>query len=169
MWRCFIALLRSCSLDVSQADVSFTSRELSRSQSGYCFSLGHGNAVFYARSTKQSFVTLSSTEAEYVALFHCSTEVVFLRRLLEELGFRQVPTIVYQDNQSTIHWASGRDNFHKTKHMDIKYHYVRDLVSNSSINVVYLPTAQMVADVLTKPVIKEQFGWLSKRLLGVID
>ena len=76
---------------------------------------------------------------------------------------------VYQDNQSSIHWASGRDNFHKTKHMDIKYHYVRDLVSNSRVDVVYLPTAQMVADVLTKPVIKEQFGWLSKRLLGVID
>ena len=152
---------------VAHADASFASRDLSRSQSGYCFSVGKDNAVFYARSTKQSFVTLSSTEAEYVALFHCSTEVIFLRRLMEELGFKQNPTVIFQDNQSTIHWAHGRDNFHRTKHMDIKLHYIRQLVSDATIEVVYLPTAQMIADVLTKPVLKEQFGWLSKRLLGV--
>ena len=153
---------------LAHADASFASRDLSRSQSGYCFSLGSGNAVFYARSSKQTPVTLSSTEAEYVSLFHCSTEVVFLRRLMEELGFHQSPTVIYQDNQSTIHWAQGRENFHRTKHMDVKYHYVRQLVIDAVIEVVYLPTTQMVADVLTKPILKEQFvGLLTEHLLGL--
>jgi len=151
---------------VGHADASFASRDLSRSQSGYCFSLGKNNGSFYSRSSKQSLVTLSSTEAEYVSLFHCSTEAVFLRRLLEELGFRQNPTTIYQDNISTIHWSNGRDNFHRTKHMDVKYHYVRQLVSDHAITVVYLPTEQMIADVLTKPVLKDKFSWLAAHLLG---
>lgn len=151
---------------VAYADASFASRDLSRSQSGYCFSLGRSNAMFYARSSKQTIVTLSSTEAEYVSLFHCSTEVVFLRRLLEELGFRQETTIIFQDNISTIHWSLGRNNFHKTKHMDVKYHYVRQLVTDSVLAPEYLPTAQMIADVLTKPVLKDQFQQLSWQLLG---
>ena len=152
---------------VAYADASFASRDLSRSQSGYCFTLGKNNAAFYARSTKQTLVTLSSTEAEYVALFHCSTEVVFLRRILEELGFKQDPTVVFQDNLSTIHWANGRDNFHRTKHMDVKYHYVRQLVSDQQVDPVYFPTTEMIADILTKPVLKGQFGLLSGWLLGV--
>ena len=77
------------------ADASFASREDSRSQSGYCFSIGRDNASFHARSSKQLIVTLSSTESEYVALFACATEVVFLRRLLQELGFDQGPAIVF--------------------------------------------------------------------------
>lgn len=90
-----------------------------------------------------------------------------MRRILEELGFVQDPTIVYQDNLSTIHWANGRDNFHRTKHMDVKYYYVRQLVSERQVDPVYLPTTEMVADVLTKPVLKGQFGLLSGWLLGV--
>ena len=87
------------------ADASYASREETRSQSGYAFMLGLDNAAFYVKSTKQQLVTLSSTEAEYVAMFHSVTEAVFLKRLLEQLGFEQEPIPVFQDNTSTY---SGR-------------------------------------------------------------
>ena len=157
------------SVEAYDADASFASGDMSKLQSGYCFTFGQNNGSFYARSSKQTIVTLSSTEAEYVALFHCSTESVFLRRILEELGFKQNPTTLYQDNISAIHWANGRYNFHKTKHMNIKYNYVRELVSDHVLNIVHLSTDLMIADVLTKPVLKENFKWLSQRLLGSIE
>ena len=107
------------------ADASYASRDEARSQSGYCFSLGEDNAAFYVKSTKQHLVTLSSTESEYIAMLHSVTEAVFLRRLLEQLDFTQGPIPVFQDNQSTIHWAHGKEKFHRVKHLDVKYHFVR--------------------------------------------
>ena len=64
------------------ADASYASREETRSQSGYAFTSGLDNAAFYVKSTKQQLVTLSSTEAEFVAMFHSMTKAVFLKRLL---------------------------------------------------------------------------------------
>ena len=149
------------------ADASFASREDSRSQSGYCFSIGRDNASFYARSSKQLIVTLSSTESEYVALFACATEVVFLRRLLQELGFDQGPAVVFQDNMSTIHWAQGRESIHRTKHILVKYHFTRQLVIDGIIQLNYLPTEDMRADVQTKPLVKEVFQRLANMHLGL--
>ena len=71
-----------------------------------------------------------------------------------------------QDNQSTIHWAHGRDNFARTKHINVKYHFVRELVESRSIDVVYKPTTIMIADILTKPLITGAYDRLSKLLLG---
>ena len=149
------------------ADASYASREETRSQSGYAFTLGLGNAAFYVKSTKQQLVTLSSTEAEYVAMFHSVTEAVFLKRLLEQLGFDQDPIPVFQDNTSTIQWAQGKENFHRVKHLSVKYHYVRELLKERVIAVEYLSTIEMIADVLTKPLVNEQFEYLASGLLGI--
>ena len=151
---------------VGWADASYASREASRSQSGYCFALGSNNAMFHAKSQKQKVVTLSSTEAEYVALFHAATEAVFLRRILEELGFPQDPTCIYQDNTSTILWANNQSNHNRTKHIAIKYHYVRELIQECVIDVEYLATSEMIADVLTKPLIDKQYAELSRAMMG---
>ena len=149
------------------ADASYASREETRSQTGYCFSLGADNATIYAKSTKQHLVTLSSTESEYVAMFHSCTEVVFLKRLLQQLGFDQDPITIYQDNQSTIHWAEGKENFHRVKHLDVKYHYVRELLKQHVIAIEYLVTTEMIADVLTKALVNDQFQYLAAGLLGI--
>ena len=149
------------------ADASYASREDARSQNGYCMSLGATNAAFYSKSSKQQLVTLSSTESEYVAMFHASTEVVFLRRLIQQLGFVQEPIKVYQDNESAIRWAHGQENFHRAKHLHVKYHYVRELVKEQVMSVEYLSTKEMVADVLTKPLVSDQFQYLASKLLGV--
>lgn len=149
------------------ADASYASRDNARSQSGYCFCLGANNAAFYARSSKQQLVTLSSTEAEYIALFHCATEIVFLSRLLNQMGLSQRPVVVYQDNQSTIAWARGQDNFQRTKHLNVKYHYVRDLVASRLIDVEYLSTDKMRADIQTKPLVNAHYQRLACDLLGL--
>ena len=153
---------------VAWADASYASREEARSQSGYCFALGANNASFYAKSQKQKLVTLSSTEAEYVALFHAVTELVYLRRLLEELGFRQRATLVFQDNQSTILWAEGQMNHQRTKHISVKYHYIQMLVQEGQIELEHIPTGEMRADLQTKALTNELFQYMAGMHLGFV-
>ena len=133
------------------ADASYGTRTGARSQTGYCFSLGANNAVFYSKSQKQNLVTLSSTGGEYVALFHSVTEVVYLRRLLASMGFAQEdPTLVFQDNQSTILWAQGQRQHQRTKHIDVRRHFVREACRQKRNEAKYLRTEDIVANVLTK-------------------
>lgn len=151
------------------ADASFATRTGARSQTGYCFALGEQNATFYAKSQKQSLVTLSSTEAEYVALFHAATEVVYLRRLLDSMGFGQEdPTVIFQDNQSTILWAHGQRQHQRTKHIDVKYHYIQDLIQDGVVELDFLPTDQMTADLLTKALLAARFQGPASLMLGLV-
>jgi Reverse transcriptase (RNA-dependent DNA polymerase) len=115
---------------VGYADASFASDPQSRrSTSGYVF-MWQGCAVSW-RSKVQPLVTLSSTEAEYVALCSAAQEAVYLRRLFDSIGEVQtVPTVVFEDNMSTIALAV-RDQDEctdRTKHIDVRYHYTRDLI-----------------------------------------
>ena len=152
---------------IGSADASFASRDKYTSQSGYSFSLGFDNAAFYSRSSKQQLVTVSSTEAEYVALFHASSETVWLKRLLNQLGFEQGAVTIFQDNLSTIQWCKGKEDFHRSKHIAIKYHKIREWVIAKEIEPTYLSTLEMVADVLTKPIVNAQFEYLACGLLGI--
>ena len=146
------------------ADASYLA---SRSQSGYCFTIGRDNAVFFAKSQRQHIVTISSTEAEYVALFHSITEVMYLTRLLAHMGFAQGPVVIFQDNISTIHWAECQQNFHRVKHMAVKYNYVQEKVEDHSVAIEWIPTDEMVADILTKPVVNVLFEKLTCKMLGI--
>jgi hypothetical protein len=143
--------------------------EDSKGHFGYAFSLGEGDACFYARSQKMKIITpAGSTETEYVALYEAATEVVFLRNLLEDIGFEQEsPTIVYEDNKSTIHMVNGNGKFHKQKHINVKYHYSRDLVTRKIIQVRHCPTEDMKADILTKAASKTVQGKLAAEMLGM--
>ncbi len=138
---------------------------------GYAFSFGSNDGVFYARSQKLKIVTPGgSTETEYVAMYEAATEIVFLRNLLNELGFEQVgPTIMYEDNKSTIDLANGLGKFHKQKHVNVKYHYTKDLVKDKTIQVCYCHTEQMIADILTKPLAHAQHNYLVSLILNVKD
>ena len=149
------------------ADASYATRSGARSQTGYCISLGKDNAVFYAKSQKQNLVTLSSTEAEYVALHHAATEVVYFRRLMKSLDIEQTePTVIFQDNQSTILWANGQRNHARTKHLLVKYHFIGDLIQDGVVELDYLSTTEMIADILTKPLLDQAFKILANQMLG---
>lgn len=119
-----------------------------RSYTGFCFT--HSNSVISWESTKQKTVALSSTEAEYMALSEASKEAVHLRNLLSELTGSYNCVLIYCDNQSCIR-LSHNPMFHKrTKHIDVRHHYVRDVVANKLIKLEYIQTNEMVADIFTK-------------------
>jgi histone deacetylase 1/2 len=123
-----------------------------RSTSGSIFMLAGGPISW--NSKLQSTVTLSTTEAEYTALAEAVREATWIRQLLGELGIES-PSInkvtLYEDNQPSIQLAENHVNHARSKHIDIRTHYVREQVSLGKINVEYLHTDQQAADGLTKP------------------
>jgi hypothetical protein len=117
--------------------------------SGYVFQIDGGTVSWSAK--RQDVVALSTTEAEYVATTHAAKEAAWLRSLLTQLfGDISTPTLLYSDNQSSIALAKD-DQFHaRTKHIDVRFHFIRWVISEGKINLQYCPTEDMKADVLTK-------------------
>jgi hypothetical protein len=131
-------------------DADGASQEHRRAISGSVI-LIDGGAVSWS-SKKQELVTLSTTEAEYVATTHAAKEIIWFRRLLGEI-FRplEYPITLYSDNQSSIALAHTQGQFHaRTKHIDIRYHFIRYTIDNGQIQLMYCPTEDMTADILTK-------------------
>ena len=115
-----------------------------RSTSGYVFQI-NGSTVSWS-SKRQSCVTRSSTEAEYVALSHATQEVVWLRRLLNDIGEKQdQPSVMNEDNQGAIELSKNPRFHNRTKHIDVAYHFTREKVNDKSIDVKYCSTDQMLA------------------------
>lgn len=135
-----------------------------RSYTGLCFTLS--GCVISWETKKQQTVALSSSEAEYMALTEACKESVYLRNLQYEIT-RKIYTIdLYNDNQSAQKLTTNPIYHKRTKHIDIRYHFCRDCVTNKVVNVRYLPTAEMPADVLTKSLCKvKHYKFLNK--LGV--
>ena len=136
-----------------------------KSTSGYVFKLG--GATISWKSKRQSVVALSSTEAEYVALSSAAQETVWLRHLLSSIGFEQShPTILYEDNQGAIALSKNPKDHPRTKHIDIKYHYIRECMEKKEAQLIYCTTEDMLADILTKGLPKVRYQHL-RSLLGV--
>ncbi|CAI7863175.1 unnamed protein product [Closterium sp. NIES-53] len=122
---------------------------------GYVLTLG-GAAVSW-RTKRQTVIATSTAEAEYIALFEGAREVTYLRRLCEDLGFRQQePTVIFVDNQSAIALATGEQMSQRIKHMDVRYHWTRKAVRDGVVRSEYCPTAHQAADYLTKPLTAKQ-------------
>ncbi len=138
-------------------------RDSRRSTTGHLF-LFSGAAISWL-SQRQPVVALSSTEAEYVALSSAAQQAIWLRRLLTELGVNtSLPTPICEDNQGAICLATNPVAHKKSKHIQIRHHYIRECVADKSVELHYVPTADMVADLLTKALPKPAFQRLRKRL-----
>ncbi|KAJ0452174.1 putative RNA-directed DNA polymerase [Helianthus annuus] len=136
-----------------------------KSVSASVFNLGSG-AVTWS-SKKQNTVALSSTEAEYVASSAATSQAVWLRRILCDLGLvQESPTVIFCDNHSAINLSRNPVLHGRTKHIEIKHHYVRDMVAQQEISLEYCGTEMQVADVLTKALGREKFIRF-RMLLGV--
>ena len=122
-----------------------------------------------SKKQRQSVVALSSTEAEYIAASLASQKAVWLRSLLGDISFVQKePTVIKEDNQGTIA-LSGNPKYHpRTKHIDIKYHFIRHKVEKKELVLEYCPTEQLLADLLAKSLGKTLFQRL-RGLMGVRD
>lgn len=128
-----------------------------KSYSGFVLFLAGGAIAWESR--KQSSVSLSSMEAEYVAMCQGTKEVVYQRSLLQEIGlaeFVKGPTILNCDNQSAQFLVKNPVAHKRSKHIDIRYHYIREKFETNEISIQYVPTANNVADLLTKCLCKEK-------------
>jgi hypothetical protein len=120
-----------------------------RSITGYCIYLG--KSLVSWKSKLQPLVTLSSTEAEFVALTQVLQQLKWLTKLLREVIDLQPEVLVYEDNQSTIKMAHGAIGKARTRHMDIRYHYVVDEFKKGWFKLCHVKTQDNVADLFTKP------------------
>ena len=131
-----------------------------RSTSGNLFKLSEA-AVSWR--SKKSCVALSTAEAEYMALASAAQEAVWMQRLQNDLNEASVKsTLIYEDSQSTICMAKNPQYHGRAKHIDIKFHYIRE----QAIQLEYCESKNMVADMLTKALLSSQFVKL-REVLGV--
>ena len=137
-----------------------------KSTSGYMVKMS-GGAIAW-RSKKQECVAISTAEAEYVALSSTAQESVWLRRLTVELRSPpKGPTVVFEDNQSAMAMCKSPLFHERSKHIDIKHHFIREQVASSNIKLVYCPTKEMATDMFTKGLACEQFCTLQSKV-GVV-
>lgn len=128
-----------------------------RSTTGYAFVLGGG--VITWRSQRQRTVALSTAEAEYMAACEGAKEAFWLRQLLDDMGFDQnSATKLFVDNQSTIRMIRNPEFHHRTKHIDVRVHFIRELVEDEVIDLEYCPSENQLADVFTKPLVTQKFN-----------
>ncbi|HVW99086.1 MAG TPA: Ty1/Copia family ribonuclease HI, partial [Candidatus Babeliaceae bacterium] len=143
-------------------------KETRRSTSG-CIVVYNGDIIHWF-SRKQKLVTLSSTEAEYVALGEAVKELLWCRSWLLEVyeGKELGPMTVYEDNQSTIRVAkNGELISQRTKHIDIRYHFIREHIDNGTVKIEWVESKEQLADILTKPLQGGALKYIRDKILCV--
>jgi hypothetical protein len=150
---------------VSFIDTSFATHADMKSHAGSCITLGKG--FFYSKSSKQSLTVKSSTEAELVGATDHYSMAVWSAEFLRQQGKTLGPAIIAQDNISTISLIKkGRAASEKTRHVDIRYFFLKDRVDQGAVTIQFVPSVDMVADYLTKPLQGELFKRLRSLLMG---
>ena len=138
-----------------------------RSQGGYVIKI-NGSTVA-ARSILQKIVSLSSMESEYISACECAKEIAWARRMLAELGHPQEgPTTIWEDNKAAIIHSEHATNHNRTKHIDTRYHYLRQQVQVGEIKLRAIATDKREADILTKNTAAKLFIKLKQQVLGLV-
>jgi hypothetical protein len=136
-----------------------------RSTTGYLFLLNGASVSWESRL--QQTVALSSMESEYMSLASAAQQAIHLRLKLSEMGYpQQTKTVIFEDNQPAIHVATNPVTSVKSKHIDIKYHFIREKVEAGVVAVEYVASEDNPADCLTKPLEKIKFSKFRDILLG---
>lgn len=135
-------------LGYSDADWASTTEDR-RSTTGWIFQYG-GGAVSW-KSRRQPTVALSTTEGEYMAMSDAAKEAMWLRRLADDLGCKEGVVKMFFDNQGAGALSINEGIHKRTKHIDVRHHFIRDCIQSKKISIEYIPTAEMLADVFTKP------------------
>ena len=129
-------------------------------------SLGKGAIV--PSSSKQKINTHSSTKEELVGVDDMMSKILWTRYFIEAQGYSVGPSIIYQDNQSTILLENnGHASSKQTKHVNVWYFFVTDQIKSNEVKVEYCPTTQMKADFFTKPLQAQLFYALQAEILNI--
>ena len=153
-------------VDASFADNYGTDDDNRRSTTGWCFMSG-GGAISW-KAQKQSTVATSTAEAEYIAAFEAAKEAVYLTRLGQDLDVLPPDYCVplHDDSQACIRIAGNPCLAERTKHFDVKYHWLREKVKANKVELRYVSTHEQLADIFTKPLGVMQHNYLKGRLTG---
>lgn len=148
---------------VGYVDADFASDISDRkSTTGYIFEVFGCSVVWYSK--KQGVVTVSTTEAEYVAASLATCEALWIRGILQDLKVEVInPTKIFEDNQSCIKMSRNQDS-KRSKHIDVRCHHIRDNVEKGIIILQYKPSSEQKADMMTKPLQAVQFQKLIKAI-----
>lgn len=165
--KCLGLIFRSNNKELEgYSDASYAPKiDKRKSTSGYVFMMA-GGAITW-KSNRQSVVALSTTEAEYIAMAGAVKESLWLNQLRRSLEGPRDPLTVWGDNQSAIKLAENEMVNDRSKHIDVRYHFLRDHVGRE-VMLKYCPTQDMIADMLTKPLMKTQFKKFATQL-GLFD
>jgi hypothetical protein len=129
-----------------------------------------GGVAIGCWSSKQKLVTKSSTEAEIVALSDGLTNAIWMREMIIAQGYKLGPTKIFEDNQGVIKIIkSGRSPKHRTRHLNIRHFFARDRENIGDIALLYKPTNEMIADIMTKPLTGKTFTKLGDNLVGKVE
>jgi Reverse transcriptase (RNA-dependent DNA polymerase) len=151
----------------ASADASFGPFKDGKSNSGMAIMVGYPNAPILAKTSKQKAVANSSTSAELIAFSSTLEEVLWVTELLNELGFEQEPVEIEQDNSSTMRLIEkGPSSAGRTKWINIKHYWVSEHLTSGKIKLKYVPSLDMLADGLTKPLGKKAFLQWRARILN---
>jgi hypothetical protein len=137
-----------------------------KSISGGCFYVGNNLVAWMSK--KQASISLSTAEAEYITVGNYCTQLLWMKTLLGDCGFSQDTLIINCDNTSAINISKNPVQHFQTKHIDIRHHFLRDLVESEVVSLSFIPTENQLADILTKPLDGSKFESLRKAI-GVCD
>ena len=148
--RILLSLVVSNSWEMQQFDSDFANDTINRkSTSGMVLKLGNNSVIW--RSKKQSVVALSTTESEYIAAAEAIKDLIWAKRLLREI-FGTIKTPVLSiDNQSSIKLIKNPEFHSRTKHIDKRYHFIRDQYVKGEFEMKFVPSGEQHADIFTKP------------------
>lgn len=136
-----------------------------KSTSGYAFL--YNDSIISWRSSLQKCVSISTTESEYVSASEAVKEMVWLRRLYDELLPNQgAETSFYMDNMSAIRLVKNPEFHRRTKHIDVRYHFIREKFNDGLFKLEHVPTDEMIADIFTKALPRVRFEYL-RTLIGI--
>jgi hypothetical protein len=148
------------------SDASYETTGSCLSRLGGCLFLGTDTGAIHSFSKRDSTVSHSSTESEIKALDETIRVVVHTRDILEFLGHAQTdPTVIYADNRSMIELCQTLKSTANTRHINLRINYLRECINKRLVRLVFVPTGENVADILTKPLPKTLFEKHREKLL----
>ena len=148
---------------IGYTDADYAGCKIDRkSTSGTCQLLGNRLVSWFSK--KQNSVSTSTAEAEYIAAGSCCAQILWMRNQLADYGFDFKSIPIHCDNTSAIAITHNPVMHSRTKHIEIRYHFIRDHVQNGTISLQYIPTEDQLADVFTKPLDESRFNRLISEL-----
>ncbi|GJW40025.1 retrovirus-related pol polyprotein from transposon TNT 1-94 [Tanacetum coccineum] len=131
---------------------------------GLWYSKDTGDKLVSWLSKKQKCTAISSTEAEYIALSGCCAQILWMRSQLTDYGFQFNKIPLYCDKKSAIALCCNNVQYSRAKHIDVRYHFIKEHVKNGIVELYFVQTEYQLADIFTKPLPKERFNFLIEKL-----